>query len=115
MPNKVLDIRERITYGSGMNTLTADKQRTAVQAIIEGNSIRSVERMTGIHRDTIMRLQVSVGQACARFLDAKIRRVHANRVQVDEIWTYVFVKEARLNGHHDHAVMGDQYVFIGMD
>ena len=111
-----------LTYVNGsrmmqgeMNVLTQDRKLDVISALVEGCSIRSVERMTGVHRDTIMRLQVAVGQACARFLDSKIRCVRVNRIQVDEIWTFVFVKEARLNGHHDHAVMGDQYVFIGMD
>lgn len=49
-----------------MNTLLIEKQRTAIQALIEGNSIRSTERMTGIHRDTIMRLLLRVGEGCAR-------------------------------------------------
>ena len=98
-----------------MNVLAQERKQAVLGALVEGNSIRSVERMTGVHRDTIMRLQVSVGQACARFLDERIRHIWANRVQVDEIWTYVFVKEARLNGHHDHAKMGDQYVFVAMD
>jgi hypothetical protein len=52
-------MRERLTYSSGMNILTADKQSTAIQALIEGNSIRSTERMTGVHRDTIMLYAIS--------------------------------------------------------
>jgi len=71
--------------------------------------------MTGVHRDTIMRLGVNVGRACAKLLSERVRHVRAQRVQVDEIWTFVFVKQARLNGHHNHAEMGDQYVFVGMD
>lgn len=98
-----------------MNVLTQDRKQTVISALLEGNSIRSTERMTGVHRDTIMRLQISAGEASARFLDEKVRRIRSKRIQVDEIWTYVFVKEARLNGHHDHATMGDQYVFIAMD
>lgn len=111
-----------LTYVNGlrimpaeMNVLAQDRKLDVIGALVEGNSIRSIERMTGVHRDTIMRLQASVGQACARFLDDKIRSVKTKRVQVDEIWTFVFVKEAQLNGHHDHAVMGDQYVFVAMD
>jgi hypothetical protein len=45
-----------------MNTLPMDKQRAVIQALIEGNSIRSTERMTSIHRDTIMRLLVRVAK-----------------------------------------------------
>ena len=49
-----------------MNKLSIEKQALAVGALVEGASIRSVERMTGIHRDTIMRLMVRTGQNCAR-------------------------------------------------
>lgn len=98
-----------------MNTLTQEKKLAVIGAMVEGNSIRSTERMTGVHRDTIMRLVVSVGENCSRLLNERVQHVKASRVQVDEIWTFVFVKQARLNGHHDHAEMGDQYVFIGMD
>lgn len=69
--------------------------------------------MTGIHRDTIMRLTLRIGEGCARLLDSKLRNIRAKRVQVDEIWTYVFKKQARLRS--DSREMGDQYVFIGMD
>ena len=111
-----LDIRERLTYSSFiMNTLPIDKQRVAIQALIEGNSIRSTERMTGIHRDTIMRLLVRVGEACARFLDSRIKQVQSKAVQVDEIWTYVFKKQARIIGNENLAGIGDQYVFVGID
>lgn len=98
-----------------MNILTADKQRTAIQALIEGNSIRSTERMTGIRRDTIMRLMLRVGESCVRFLDNRIRRIRSRHVQVDEIWTYVFKKRAHIIGDECLAGIGDQYVFVGMD
>src|SRR4026207_262160 len=53
------------------NHLNTDKQIAVTAALAEGNSIRSIERMTGICRDTIMRLGVRVGQGCARLLDQK--------------------------------------------
>ena len=48
-----------------MNILPREKQIEAVAALTEGCSIRAVERLTGIHRDTIMRLGVRVGDGCA--------------------------------------------------
>ena len=45
------------------NILPIDKQIAAIGALAEGNSIRSIERMTGVHRDTIMRLGIRVGQS----------------------------------------------------
>lgn len=98
-----------------MNTLNADKQRIAIQAIIEGNSIRSTERMTGIHRDTIMRLVLRTGNACVHFLDTRVKSVRSRSVQVDEIWTYVFKKQARISLDESMAGIGDQYVFVAID
>lgn len=98
-----------------MNTLTQDEKLTVLKAHAEGMAIRSIERMTGHHRDTIMRLILHLGNDCVRFLDNAVRRVKSNRVQVDEIWTYVFKKEARLQSNDNQALMGDQYVFIAMD
>jgi IS1 family transposase len=97
-----------------MNSLPKDKQAGIIRAHVEGNSIRSMERMTGVHRDTIMRLVVRIGQGCAQLLDERIKGVPVKRIQADEIWTYVFKKQARLSSD-DHPDMGDQYVFVGMD
>jgi len=99
-----------------MNRLPKEKRLAVLSALIEGNSIRSTERMTGVHRDTVIRLLLSVGDACGRFLNDHIRNIRARRVQVDEIWTYVFKKQAHLDRYDDHhELKGDQYVFVAMD
>src|SRR5829696_8204226 len=71
------------------NHLSKDKQIAVTAALAEGNSIRSIERMTGIHRDTIMRLGVRVGQGCAGLLDQKMRNLDCNRIEFDEIWGFI--------------------------
>jgi hypothetical protein len=55
------------------NVLNKDKQIAGIGALAEGSSIRSIERITGVHRDTVMRLGVRVGQGCVALLDAKMR------------------------------------------
>ena len=60
-----------------------------VSALAEGSSIRAIERMTGIHRDTVMRLGVKVGQGCATLLDHKMRELSCKSLQFDEIWGFV--------------------------
>jgi hypothetical protein len=57
------------------NVLTTEKQAMAVSMLCEGNSIRGVERMTGIHRDTVMRLGVRIGGGCARLMDEAMREL----------------------------------------
>jgi uncharacterized protein YerC len=72
-----------------MYILSMQEKVTVVTALTEGNSIRSIERMTGIHRDTIMRLLVSVGNHCTGLLDTKVRNLHSHYIECDEIWTFV--------------------------
>ncbi len=71
--------------------------------------------MVGVEHKTVMRVLLRVGDACGRLLNEKLRRIRSRRVEVDEIWTFVFKKQARLNGDDNHAEMGDQYVFTAMD
>ncbi len=75
------------------NVLNTDKQIAVISALAEGSSIRSIERMTGVHRDTIMRLGVKVGQGCTKLMDAKMRDLSCNRLEMDEIWGFVGKKE----------------------
>ena len=88
------------------NHLSKDKQIAVAAALAEGNSIRSIERMTGVHRDTIMRLGVRVGQDCARLLDEKMRGLDCNRTELDEIWGYIGKKMAHVR-EDDGPTMGD--------
>jgi hypothetical protein len=57
------------------NTLNTDKKVAIIGALAEGSSIRSIERITGVHRDTIMRLGVKVGQGCTALMDEKMRNL----------------------------------------
>ena len=92
------------------------KQQQIIHLLVEGNSIRSIERLTGVHRDTIMRLAVKVGGKCKAFLNAWMRNLKLRHVQADEIWTFVGCKQGNL----DRALvinptMGDQYLYIAFD
>ena len=98
-----------------MNNLKAEKQEAAIAALVEGNSIRSTERMTGVHRDTIMRLLVSAGESCEALLNDKMRNLPCRRIQVDEIWSFVQKKQRHLNAWDDHSRVGDQYTFVALD
>lgn len=63
------------------NVLNTDKQIMIVGALAEGSSIRSIERTTGVHRDTIMRLGVRVGQGCTALMNGKIRDLPCTRLE----------------------------------
>ncbi len=99
-----------------MNSLKREKQLAVISALVEGNSIRSVERMTGVHRDTIMRLLNRVGERCSRLLDQHMVGFHSRLIQVDEIWTFCRKKEQRLTDAEQlNPELGDQYVFVALD
>ncbi len=84
-----------------MNRLSLDRRTQAINCLVEGNSIRSTERMTGIHRDTVMRLLVEVGTGCAALMDEQMRELPCQRLQVDEIWTYVQKKQRQVTAEDD--------------
>jgi len=98
-----------------MYTLTADKCRQVIAALVEGNSIRSVERMTGIHRDTIMRLSVRVGEGCLLLMDRVMRDLTCERLQLDELWAFVGMKQKRATQLPERGEFGDAYTFVALD
>jgi IS1 family transposase len=97
-----------------VNRLSIYKQVLVISALVEGASIRGIERITGIHRDTIMRLGVRVGKACAKFMDQRLRKLPLSHIQVDEAWSYIQKK------HHnrtpfDEPEHGDAWTYVAMD
>jgi IS1 family transposase len=96
------------------NVLNTDKQISIIAALAEGSSIRAIERMTGVHRDTIMRLGVKVGQGCTALLDSKMRNLSCNRLEIDEIWGYIGKKEHHLKPGDDPQ-FGTVWTFCAID
>lgn len=78
------------------NELKTEKKAQVVSLLCEGNSIRSTERITGIHRDTIMRLGVRIGEGCKRIMDDKLQNLTCNLIQVDEVWGFIGMKQKTL-------------------
>jgi IS1 family transposase len=95
------------------NVLPIDKQIAVIGSLTEGSSIRSIERITGVHRDTIMRLGVKVGQGCAKVLDTAMRNLSCNRLEMDEIWGFVGKKDRNVR-EGDQAV-GSVWTFCAID
>src|ERR1700719_3568882 len=76
-----------------MNVLDRDKQIEIIAALTEGMSIRAVERLTGVHRDTIMRLGARVGRGCAELHDRMFVGIRTGRLELDELWAFVGCKQ----------------------
>ena len=98
------------------NVLAANKKLTVLHHLVEGSSIRSTERLTGVHRDTIMRLLVSAGNKCREFLDNRMRDLTLKHVEIDEIWTFVQKKQGHLTEiEKDDIEIGDIYLWVALD
>ena len=97
------------------NVLGIEKQVSAISALAEGVSIRSVERMTGIHRDTIMRLGIRVGEACASMMDSKMQNLDCRVLQLDEIWGFVGMKQKHATPQDRRDGRGDVWTFVAID
>jgi IS1 family transposase len=96
------------------NVLNTDKQITIIGALTEGSSIRSIERMTGVHRDTIMRLGVRVGQGCTHMMDKTMHDLPCTRLETDEIWGFVGKKERNVR-MGDSTAVGSVWTWCAID
>ena len=96
------------------NVLPREKQIAVIAALAEGSSIRAIERITGINRNTIMNLGVRVGQGCAKLMDAKMRNLTCRFLQFDEIWGFIGKKEKHCLSTDD-PTLGDVWTFCAID
>ena len=96
------------------NVLNTDKQIAIISQLAEGSSIRSIERITGVHRDTIMRLGVRVGQGCTSLMDAQMRNLPCRRLELDEIWGFIGKKDRQLR-RGDPSEVGSVWTWCAID
>jgi transposase-like protein/IS1 family transposase len=107
------ELRERLL---GKMNVSEDKALLILQMLVEGNSIRSVSRITGVHQVTILALLNLAGERCEELMNRTMRKVHCQELQLDEIWTYVQMKEkqkTRRNIASDQ--IGDAYCFTAFE
>lgn len=76
-----------------MNRLTTEKRVQILGMMVEGMSIRAITRLTGASKNTVVKLLVDAGQACAEYQNKVLRNLKCKRIQVDEIWAFVYAKE----------------------
>src|SRR3712207_2855193 len=83
-----------------MNRLSTEKRAQIVGALVEGNSIRATVRMTGAAKNTITKLLVDLGAACAAYQHAELRDLPCTEVQCDEIWSFCYAKQKNVPTEH---------------
>lgn len=99
------------------NVLPHETRRLILRLLCEGNSIRSVSRVTGCHKGTISKVIVRFGNACKNFLDETLRNLELHHLECDEIWSYVAKKQARLTVEEkaERGDIGDVYLWTALD
>jgi len=98
----------------GSMTVPMDKALLAIQLLIEGNSIRSTERITNIDRNTILKLLVLAGEKCEKIMGRYVRNIAVKDVECDEVWSFLGKKEKRVRPEDDRN-LGDCYTFVAIE
>lgn len=99
-----------------MNRLDHKTRCQILSALVEGNSLRAVSRMTGVARNTISDLALMAGAECAKYQDKHLRNLQCKRVQCDEIWQYIYCKDANVpDSMKDQFGVGSVWTWTALD
>ena len=100
----------------GEMRLPMDKALLCLRLLVEGMSVRSIERTTGVHRDTVLSLLATVGEKCETLFDERIQNVSVRDVQCDEIWDFISMKEkTKKKKGNDDDTIGDAWTFVAIE
>jgi IS1 family transposase len=98
------------------NVLSTAKRVRIVSALVEGVSVRATARMCDVSKDTVMKLGVELGKACAAYQDETFRNLTCKRLQVDEIWNFVYAKAKNVPAEKAGQFgVGDVWTFTCID
>jgi IS1 family transposase len=96
--------------------ISLDKAEMCLTLMLEGMSIRSIQRITGLHQETILNLLVLAGQRCEKLMRERIKNVPVKDVEADEIWGFVGMKNrAKMFKQLSDPTVGDAYTFVGIE
>jgi transposase-like protein/IS1 family transposase len=96
--------------------LSEDKALLSLQLLLEGNSLRSIERITGVEMHTLLKLLVMAGERCEGVMNQRVKGVAVKDVEADEIWGFCkFKNRHKLNKKITDPHVGDAYTFVGIE
>ena len=99
-----------------MNRLSTEERAQVVSALVEGVSIRSITRMYGYSKNTVAKLIVELGAACSQYMNEHLVNLLCKRVQVDEIWSFVYAKQKNVTPNMlSERVAGDVWTWVAID
>ena len=102
----MLDRSSIFGFVAAMNKLSTEERTRVVAALVEGNSLRAITRMTGMHRSAILKLLAELGAACSAYQDKVFRNLPCKRIQCDEIWSFVGAKEKNASAEKKEQGLG---------
>ena len=98
-----------------MNKLNVEKQKQVIASLVEGNSIRATVRMTGVAKNTVVKLLADVGKPCTQYQDKVFHDLPCKRIQCDEIWSFCYAKEKNVpQDKQGHFGYGDVWTFTAI-
>jgi IS1 family transposase len=110
-------MHDPLKHTKSMNKLDSKSREQVIGCLIEGCSVRATVRMTGVAKKTVMRLLLEVGEVCADYQDRTFRNLRSRRLQVDEVWTWIYCKEK--NRTQEIALKnpdaGDIWLWVAID
>lgn len=98
-----------------MNRLSLEKRAQIAGMIVEGNSVRSITRMTGVCQEAILKLLCDLGKACADHHNSTVRNVRSRRVQCDEVWSFCYAKEKNVPEDKKDSGAGSVWLWTAID
>ncbi len=99
-----------------MNKLSRDKRRLILNMLVEGSSLRSVSRVADVSINTVTKLLVDAGEACAEFHNREMRNVKATKIQCDEIWSFCYAKQRNVaTARKAPEGVGDVWTWTAID
>jgi IS1 family transposase len=100
-----------------MNRLDSKAREQVISCLIEGCSIRATVRMTGVAKKTVMRLLLEVGTVCAEYQDKVFRNLKCKRLQLDEMWSWIYCKEKNRTEEiaRKNPAAGDVWLWTAVD
>jgi IS1 family transposase len=100
---------------SMVNRLSTEQRARIIGCLVEGSSIRATVRLTGAAKNTITKLLLDLGEACSVYQDGALRGLPCQRIQVDEIWSFVGCKKKNVDPERHSADWGDAWTFVAID
>jgi len=98
-----------------MNQLSSEQRAWVINCLVEGNSIRATVRMTGVAKNTVVKLLADVGRVCSIYQDKAFRGLTCKRIQCDEVWSYVGAKEKNTTAETKAKGWGDVWTWTALD